>query len=233
MEPQREAYLKSLCRIFNIPFDSTEPNRELALDVLARMYLVPTIKDHGERNTAINEIRGNLSGQFDNYSVFVDRTARLAVQMQDFPYWFDHLNESTENLVSQYKNLELATSILGTVVVGSMGGAGVAGGVEWSKSGSVKEGAKRLAERAAGRSAAIEELQRRVGTRISPKGAGIAGAVVMVGGTLAYYHGIERMEEIRAVLMHRFQNDQMSDDQFRDVFGATIDPDNIQRYWEM
>lgn len=233
MDESQVAYLDNLCKIFNIPESSTQPNPELALRVLSAMFLVPTIEDHSDRNRALNEIRANLAGQFDNYSVFTGRTASLAVQMQEFPYWFNHLNESTDTLVRQYKNIEFGTGILGAIVVGSGVGAGVAGATEWSKSGSVRTGAKKTAERLAGRSAAVEELQRRIGARISPRAAGIAGAAVMVGGTLAYYGGLERMEEIRAVLMHRFQNGEMSDDQFRDVFGKSIDPDDIQRYWEM
>lgn len=233
MEPREEAYLKGLCRILDIPFQSTEENPSLALNVLTRMYLVPTIKEHSKRNRAVNEIRANLSGQFSNYSVFTGRTARLAVQMQEFPYWFDHLNAKTKVLISQYKNLELAVSVLGKIGIGAGAGALVAGGVEASKSGSLKQGAKVMTERLVGRGPAIKEAQRRLGLRFSPKAAGVAGAVVIIGGTLIYYSALERMEDIRAVLMHRFQKGELTDDQYREVFGDTIDPDTIKRYWEM
>lgn len=233
MDAYQKSYLEGLCKILDVPISSTEPNPNLALNILTRMYLVPTIKDHSERNRAVNEIRANLAGQFDEYSPFVYQTGRLAVQMQEFPSWFNHLNESTGVLIAQYKNLELAVSILGKIGIGAGAGALVAGGVEASQSGSVRAGTKRTIERLAGRGPAIQEVQRRLGLRFSPKAAGVAGAVVIVGGTIIYYSSLERMEDIRAVLMHRFQKGELSDDQFREVFGDLIDPSNIKRYWEM
>ena len=232
MEPSQEAYLKNLCRIFEIPLSSTDPNPSLALNVLARMYLVPTIEDHDEINRALNEIRANLAGQFGKYSVFVGRTATHASLMQSLPHWYDHLSTSTQVLVEQYQNLAFGVSVLGMIGIGATGAA-VAGAVEWSKSGSLRAGAQRTAERLAGRGAVIAEAQRRLGLRVSPKAAGIAGAVVTVGGTFLYYSALEQMEDIRAVLMHRFQNGELTDDQFRAVFGDLIDPDDIKRYWEM
>jgi len=101
------------------------------------------------------------------------------------------------------------------------------------QTGSAGAGMRRTLERLAGRGPAIAEAQRRLCLRISPKAAGIAGADVMVGGALILYNSLERMEDIRNVLMHRFQNGDFTDEQFREVFGDLQDPDDIQRYWEM
>ncbi|RVV98312.1 hypothetical protein EKE94_05120 [Mesobaculum littorinae] len=233
MTPEQQAYLENLCRILDVPMSTTEPNPGLALNVLARMFLVPTIEDHGERNRALNEIRGNLAPYRQEMADFIGVTAGLAVQMQEFPYWFDHQHRDTDALVEQYKTLSWTVYVLGVLGIGAGTGAAVAGAVEASKSGSVRQGAARATERLLGRGPVLEEIQRRMGPRIGVGRAGVAGAVVAVGGTIAYYSAIEQMEDIRAVLMHRFQEGDMTDDQFREVFGEYIRPQDIKKYWEM
>jgi len=41
------------------------------------------------------------------------------------------------------------------------------------------------------------------------------------------------MEEIRTILKDRYQKGDMTDDQFRIVFGEVIDPTLVKKYWEM
>ncbi|MFV0474083.1 MAG: hypothetical protein ACK5MQ_07730 [Pikeienuella sp.] len=233
MNGGNRARLRNYCAILEIPLSSTDPNPELALNVLARMYLVPTIKSKAVRNRTLNEIRGNLSGHFDNYSVFVGATARVAVQMQEFPDWFNHLNASTEDLIARYKSLSTGIFMLKSLGIGATGGAVAAGLAQGSKEGSVRAGAKRFGQRLAGQGPLLEEAQRRLGTRMSPGRAGVVGAVVVIGGTLAYHSALEQQKAIRDIIMSRYQNGEVGQDQFRDVFGNEIDPSNIKRYWEL
>lgn len=65
------------------------------------------------------------------------------------------------------------------------------------------------------------------------KQAGIVGAAIVIGGTLAYHNALEQQEQIREIIMHRFQEGEVTDAQFRDVFGDRIDPGNLKKYWEL
>jgi len=230
---QMAAYLRNLCNIFDIPVSSTSVNPDIAVHVLSKMYLVPTIKSEDERTRVLNEIRANLAGIYDPYSVFAFKTAQLASMMIILPHWYDHTNEDTDVLVEQYRSISFATRSLGVIAVGTGGGAVVAGVVETSKTGSPVEGLKKTAGRLAGRGPAGEELQRRMGLKFGARFAARASGVLAVGSTVLYHRGIERMEEIKAVLMHRYQSGQMTDDQFRRVFSEIPNPEDIQKYWEM
>lgn len=239
MTAANRARLKNYCAILEVPLTSTEPNPELALQVLARMYLVPTIEAKADRNQELNRIRSNLSGHFEMYSRFVDATARLAAQMQEFPHWFNHLSLSTVDLIDRYKSLTTGINVLKALGIGATGGAIAAGIAHGSKEGSVREGVKRTAQRLAGQGQLLEEAQRRLGARLSPKRAGVIGVVTVVGGTLAYRNALEQQETIREIIMKRFQEGaeakekfRVSEEQFRDVFGDTIDPSNIKKYWD-
>lgn len=68
---------------------------------------------------------------------------------------------------------------------------------------------------------------------MSPARAGLISAVVVVGGTLAYHNALEQQEQIRDILMMRYQEGDVTDDQFRDVFGDRIDPAMLKKYWEL
>lgn len=240
MEPEDQARLAAYCRILEVPVDSTAPNPALALQVLARMYLVPTIPDKQGRLDTVNEIRANLAGHFDNYSVFTWRTAQLAALMVDFPYIFIKLNQTTEALIEEFKSLSTGILILGALGIGAVATAVPAGLAEASKQNSMRAGLERGARRLAGQGPLLEEAQRRMGPRLTPARAGIVGVVVIVGGTLAYHSAVEQQETIRAIILDRFQKDldpdddyHVSDDQYRDVFGNHIDPQNLKRYWEL
>ncbi|MBL3584046.1 hypothetical protein JMM61_01470 [Rhodovulum sulfidophilum] len=233
MDAENQERLRAYCAILDVRESSTEPNPALALQILARMYLVPTIEDHGERNRALNEIRGNLRGEFDAWSPFATETARVAAMMQELPNWFNHLNESTEALVERYKSLSTAIRILQYLGVGATGSAIAAGLAEGSKQNSVRAGVERGARRAAGQGPLLEEVQRRARIRMTPARAGIVGAAIIIGGTLAYHNALEQQEQIREIIMHRFQEGEVTDAQFRDVFGDRIDPANLKKYWEL
>jgi hypothetical protein len=233
MNGNAAARLRNLCGIFGIPVSATEENPELALNVLSRMYLVPTIKEHAQRNRALNEIRGNLSGHFAINSEFVGRTATIAAMMQELPHWYANLNKPTAILVEMYKDLERAVWWLNAIGIGAVGGAGSAGVAEAIKTGSVKEGIKKTVGRLAGRGAVIEEIGKRAGLRIGPGKAGAVGVAVAVAGTLYYANAVATMEEIKKIIMDRYQKGEVTDDQFKKVFGSDINPVDVKKYWEM
>lgn len=233
MDPQDQARLEAYCRILEVDVSMTEPNPVVALQVLARMYLVPTIPDKAGRLETVNEIRENLDDHFDMWSGFIPRTAAIAGLMVDFPYMFSKLNQSTVALIEEYKSLSTGIRILQALGVGAGLGAGAAGLAEASKQNSVRAGLERGARRLAGQGPLLEEAQRRMNLRLTPARTGIVGAVVIIGGTLAYNSAIEQQEQIRAIIMDRFQKGEVSDDQFREVFGDEIDPSNLKRYWEL
>jgi len=229
-----QARLAAYCDILGVPMSSTEPNPQLALQVLARMYLVPTIESHADRNRTLNEIRGNLAGHFDKWSVFVGRTAMISAQMQELPHWFQHQNASTEVLIKRYKSLSTGIFILQFLGIGATAGSAVAAGIaQGSKEGSVKAGAKRMGQRLAGQGPLLEEIQRRIGFRLTPAKTNIVGAVVVVGGATVYFNALEQQEELRLIIMQRFQEGEVTDGQFREVFGDRIDPAMLKKYWEL
>ncbi|MCE8433104.1 hypothetical protein [Rhodovulum sulfidophilum] len=49
-----------------------------------------------------------------------------------------------------------------------------------------------------------------------------------MGGTLAYHNALEHQEQIREIMMHRFREGEVTDAQFRDVFGDIIDSANLK-----
>jgi hypothetical protein len=50
---------------------------------------------------------------------------------------------------------------------------------------------------------------------------------------VAYLKGGERLAEIEAILIHRYQNGEMEAQQYTRVFGETVDPAAIKKYWEI
>ncbi len=57
--------------------------------------------------------------------------------------------------------------------------------------------------------------------------------MVIVGGTIAYHSALQQMEEIRNILLDRFHSGQMTDEQYKQVFGTQVDPALVKKYWEM
>lgn len=140
------------------------------------------------------------------------------------------INALLDRAGEAYRAGELILQSLGIGAVGSAAAAGIA---EGSKTGSLRAGFDRFGRRVLGQGPLLEEVQRRVGNRVTPARAGIVGAVVVIGGTLAYHNALEQQEQIREIIMHRFQEGNVADAQFRDVFGDRIDPANLKKYWEL
>ncbi len=230
MTPGERAHLSQLCRIFGIPEGATEPNPELAYNVLLRMYLVPTIESQAERRRALNDARGNLTGHFDPYSVFVGKTAQITAQMQQTPDWWNHLNRPTEELVDSYLSLGLAIQALKLAGLGAGSGAAAAGATEAVKTGSVNAGIRRAGERAIGKGGLLDETIKKLtrGGRLSTP----AGLAVTIGGTVLYTSAVDKQAHIREILHDRYQKGEMSDDDFRKVFGDQFDPSRMKKYWE-
>ncbi len=232
MDQGSQQRLKNLCAIFKIRLEATQPNPDLALALLSHLYAMPVIAEKSARRNYGNQILANTSGVFDQYSEFVGGLGSNVIMMQEFPHWFANLGRSTEQLVEIYGDLERTVYWLNKAGWGAGVGAGGAGIAEAIDKGSVKAGVKRGVDRLAGRSAIIEALQKRFGARMAA-GAGVAGVVVIVGGTIAYASALQQMEEIRNILLDRFHDGKMSDEQFRKVFGDQVDPTVVKKYWEM
>lgn len=231
MDAGSQATLKNLCAIFGIPESATQPNPDIAYQLLIHLYGMPLLRVQPERHTYGNDILGATRDYFETYSPFVLRLGGVVIMMQEFPYYFTNLNLSTDKLVAKYKSIELQNSILKKLGFGGVSGAGAAGLAEAIKKGSVTEGAKKFATRAAGQGALQEAIVGRFGA-IAPKVVGAVGVVFIIGGTVAYYSGEQQLAEMRAILMHRFQKGDMTQDQYRDVFGSQVDPSAIKKYWE-
>ena len=125
--------------------------------------------------------------------------------MQELPHWFQHQNASTEVLIKRYKSLSTGIFILQSLGIGATGSAITAGIAQGSKEGSVRTGAKRAGQRLAGQGPLLEEIQRRIGSRLTPAKTNIVGAVVVVGGAMVYFNALEQQEELRLIIMQRFQ----------------------------
>jgi hypothetical protein len=194
---------------------------------------MPLIKDNAKRRNCGNQILGNTAVHFDSKFEFVGRSGGHVIEIQEFAHWYANLNKSTPVLVEMYKDLERAVCWLNAIGIGAVGTAGGAGVAETIKSGSVKEGLKKAAGRLAGRGAVIEEIGKRAGLRIGPAKAGVAGMAVAVAGTIYCAHAVETMEEIKKILMDRHQKGDMTDEQFKRVFGPDVNPADVKKYCEM
>ncbi len=232
MDQGSKQRLNNLCAIFKIRPQATEINPELALALLSHLYAMPAIADKSARRNYGNQILGNTSGVFDPYSEFVGGLGSNVIMMQEFPQWYANLGKSTAQLVEIYADLERTVYWLNKAGWGAGMAAGGAGIAEAIDKGSVKSGAKRGVDRLVGRSAIIEALQKRFGARLGAT-AGVAGVVVIVGGTIAYHSALQQMEEIRNILLDRFHSGQMTDEQYKQVFGTQVDPALVKKYWEM
>lgn len=233
MTAGRRAHLRNLCAIFEIPVSATDPDPELAWFVLSNIYLVPTIEAQTERRRALNGLMAPLRESFDDHSPFVGRLGFVAIAMQEFPHWFPDLSTSTETLVQQHVWLWRAQIALGAVALGTTAkGAPSAGVAEWIKTRSARQGLAKAAGRAMGRG----ELAEAVMTRMSPATAARANPWILgasAAATAAVFAANERLGEIRAMLMHRYQSGDMTDEQYARVFGDTPHPESVGRYWEL
>jgi hypothetical protein len=61
-----------------------------------------------------------------------------------------------------------------------------------------------------------------------PKAGGAIGAVVIAGGTIAYYHFLEEIEKIRGIILHKYQSGEASKEVFIKFFDTEFDPTLIK-----
>lgn len=232
MDGPSQGRLKNLCAVFKIPLSDCAASPEAALALLSHLYAMPLIKNKNDRHNYGNQILANTQGHFASNSNFVGRLGTHVIMMQELPAWYQNLNKSTDVLVEQYLDIERTVNFLNKVGYGSAGGAAAAGAAEMIKKGTVKEAAKKTAERFVGKGAIQEAIVGRIGQRAA-SAAPWVGAIIIVGGNLAYHGGLEQMEEIKNILRDRFQKGDMTNEQYKKVFGSQIDPDDVKKYWEM
>ena len=233
MNARKRARLRNLCAIFETPLHTTDPAPELALHVLAGFFLVPAIEVKATRRKVLNDLRAPLGEVFEPYAPFVTRTAQVAISMQEHPTWHPDLQTPTDDLVAQHVGLWWASAILKGAGMGLAPGALGAAAGEYVKSRSPRGAVEKGARRAIGQGPLLEELGKTRVIGMTRAGAGMASLGVAATGTVAYFAAVERMKEIEAILMHRFQSGDLTNEQFRTVFGDRIEPDIIKRYWEM
>lgn len=223
--------LRNLCRIFNIPVDSTRPSPFVALQLLLHLYGMPLIKDQPKRRNYGVAILQSTAGAFDPNSQFVARLGNVVGMMQELPQFYNKINLSTEELVSIYQSIAWRNRWLERL--GVIGGAGAftAGAGEALKKRSIKAGVVKIGSRLAGHGPITEGIAAGFGTSL-PKGSGWMAAALIVGANGTYYAGKDSMREIKALLTHRMSNGQMTAQQYREVFGNETNPASIKKYWE-
>lgn len=150
--------------------------------------------------------------------------------IQTFPSWYASLNRPPKELVQRYEYLSYVALGLRISGIGAGGSAAAAGVAEGIKKGTVRDGIERAVRRFLGQGAILEEAMKRWGSRFVWL-SGPVGIAIVAAGSIAYVLAVEQMEEIRAIILHRFQNREVSDEDYRRVF-SEIDPNRIVRYDE-
>jgi hypothetical protein len=231
-----KARLKNLCTIFSIPLSSTSDNEAAGLAILSHLYAMPAIKEKPKRREYGNQILQNAGKYFGSSSVFVGTVGAQVIMMQEFPVYYARLGKSSSALAQEYRDLENTVYWLKWAGFGSATtGIGGAATKKLIESGSIKDGAKEALKKAVGKGGVVDAATARAGARF-PKGAraaGVAGAVAIALGTLAYYNCIEEMEKVKTVMLDRYQRGEASDEDFKTVFGKDISPTDVKKYWEM
>ncbi len=236
IEQKTQVLLNNLCTIFSIPKSLTLPDPAAAARLLLAVYTMPLQRTQTQRRRYANQILAATEGHFDRWSPFVGMLGRIVITMQELPFHYTNISRSTAALVQRYQSL--ARIVWWIKASGLAAGAGAAGSVnagvaEAIKAGSVRAAAKKAGARAIGFGAIPEATAQRLGARM-PKGMGAGVAsVVIAGATISYYSAEREMQEIRAMLLHRFQSGQASDADYRVVIGGPVDPGAVKRYWEM
>ncbi|MCG7509263.1 hypothetical protein [Mesorhizobium retamae] len=225
--------LINVCNALGIPIETTKDDEAAALTIVSHLYVMPAIKEKPKRRDYGNSILQNAGAHFGANSRFVSAVGSVVIMMQEFPAWYDDFNKSATELAEQYQDLERAVYWLEIVGIGAGGSAVAAGVGKGIETGSVKEGAKKLGGRLAGKGAILEGIDKRLAARGLTRVAGIAGAVVVIGGTVAYYSALQEMEQIKSIMIHKFQNGEASDEDYKKVFGNDSRPELVKKYWEM
>lgn len=225
--------LINVCNALKIPLETTKDDEAAALAIVSHLYAMPTIKEKSKRRDYGNSILQNAGAHFGANSRFVSAVGSVVIMMQEFPAWYDDFNKSASELAEQYQDLERTVYWLEFIGIGAGSGALAAGLGKFAETGSAKEGAKKLGSRLAGKGAILEGIEKRLVARGLTGVAGVAGAVVVIGGTAAYFSALQEMEQIKSIMIHKFQNGEASDEDYRKVFGNDSRPELVKKYWEM
>ncbi|KZK92595.1 MULTISPECIES: hypothetical protein [unclassified Pseudovibrio] len=237
------ARLLALCNLFGIRKEAIEENEDFALAILVNLYAMPVIPDKSERRQYGNEILQNAHSAFpppqgNMTSEFHGGVASQVIMMQEFPAWYAKLDKSPAELVVIYKDLETTVSWLeyAGIGVGALGGTSAfkAGVIEGINTGSIREGMKKAGKRFMGQDALTDALKKRLGQH-APKLAragGVIGAIVIASAVVAYHAAKEQMEEIKSIMMIKYQNGEATHEQFSAVFADGVDPEYLNQYWE-
>jgi hypothetical protein len=83
--------------------------------------------------------------------------------------------------------------------------------------------------RLAGRGAVVEGIEIRFGKGLPLQPA---LAIGIIAATALYFAAEEEMRKLRIVILDKFQNGQISNELFSQVF-KEVNPNDIKKYWEM
>ncbi|KZK92589.1 MULTISPECIES: hypothetical protein [unclassified Pseudovibrio] len=243
LSSRANARLLALCNLFGIRKEAIEENEDFALAILVNLYAMPVIPDKSERRQYGNEILQNAHSAFPPQkgsmtSEFHGGVASQVIMMQEFPAWYAKLDKSPAELVEIYKDLEATVWWLERVGIGVAGGsvigAGKVAATEMLDTGSIREGMKKAGKRFMGQDALLDALKKRLGQH-APKLAragGVIGAIVIASAVVAYHAAKEQMEEIKSIMMIKYQNGEATHEQFSAVFADGVDPEYLTQYWE-
>ena len=108
-----------------------------------------------------------------------------------------------------------------------------AGAGEYVDKGSIRAGLAKAARRALGQGPFVEALAGRAKTAAGVARANALGLGLSAAATAVWLASGERMDEIKAMLMHRYQSGDMTSEQYQKVFSDRPHPDSVDRYWEV
>lgn len=231
MTAGQTAMLRNLGRIFEVSITAADRNPPAALEILSGMFVCPAIPEKSVRRKALNDIRAPITILFGEHSPFMYQTSRHHGTMQALPGHYAEWDEDTEALVTRHESIKVARTFIKAVGAAPGAGAVGAGVAEWMKERDVRAGVRRGAHRAIGHGPLMEQVSRSgIGGRLA---LGLGGVAISAAFGVAYLKGGERLAEIEAILIHRFQSGEMTAEQYARVFGDAVDPAAIRKYWEM
>ena len=234
--------LLALCNLFKIRKEAIEENEDFALAILVNLYAMPVIPDKSQRRQYGNEILQNAHAAFpppkgSMTSEFHGGVASQVIMMQEFPAWYAKLDKSPEELVVIYKDLESTVWWLEFFGIGagsiSAYGALQAGAAEVIDTGSIREGMKKAGKRFLGHGALLDSVKKRIAKHAPKlaKSGGIIGAIVISSAIVAYQAAKEQMEEIKTIMMVKYQSGEATLEQLNAVFVDGVDPEYMISYW--
>jgi hypothetical protein len=232
------ARLRNLCSIFRINPGATETNPAAALTTMSMLYSMPAFSNHAKRRDYGNRILQGTQPYFTpsdgpNAVRFFSYVQGLVIEIQEFPSWFTELAASPEELVSEYRRLSRAVSILKFIGIGAGTGAISAAAKELMKKPNSLEwqaAVKTLLTRLAGQGAIFEGIIARYGAGAAAFSPAILAIVLT--GTVMYEAFTEEMERIKLILLDKLRSGQISNELYSQVAKET-NPADIKRYWEM